>query len=98
MYWQIAIKLNDPMTIEYVFFKCTDQFVTKNQQERSISYRAFRAVRRQMAFMLARQQVFIDIDAPKGWYAGDIEDDEKEILRELMSNVRLDSLPRLRAW
>ena len=37
--------------------------------------------------MLARQQVFIDLENPKGEFENDIDDDEREILRELMSNV-----------
>ena len=84
------MKLNDAVTIENVFFRCKDQFVRFRVAHRR---RCFRAVRRQLAFMLARQQVFIDIDTPKGTYDGDIEDDEKEILRELMSNVRRRATP-----
>jgi hypothetical protein len=37
--------------------------------------------------MLARQQVFIDFDDPVGNYEHDIDDDERDLLRELMSNV-----------
>jgi len=49
-----------------------------------------RDVRRQLAFMLARQQVFIDFDNPVGNYENDIDDEEREVLRELMSNSRLN--------
>jgi hypothetical protein len=37
--------------------------------------------------MLARQQVFLDLDNPSEEYADSIEEDERETLAQLMSNV-----------
>jgi hypothetical protein len=44
-------------------------------------------MRRQLAFMLARHQVYIDMNEVPEQYAADIDEDERETLAQLMSNV-----------
>ena len=51
-----------------------------------------RDVRRQLAFMLARSQFYIDVDT-----LDDVTDDEKDTLRAILSNVRCQ-YPSIRNW
>ncbi len=49
-----------------------------------------RSVRRQLGYMIARQQVLIDLEDPPQEYSDDIiPEDEREVLAQIMSNVRV---------